>query len=130
MAGAPRWSIALTALFGAWFGHFFEYVRVAGWHVAIAEMSSSVHSYFFPAGAGLMAMVVGAAWLARRLWSRLGKRLRAAEIGMWRRPTVLPATADTGPAGPIGVLGLWLLLSVLQSGTWMIQENLPGRVIV
>ena len=49
----------MVALVGAWVGHFLEFVRVAGWHAGLVDMTSSVHTYFFPAGAGLM--VVGLA---------------------------------------------------------------------
>ena len=126
---SPRWSIAFTALLGAWIGHFVEYVRVAGWHAGVSEMTSSVHSYFLPAGAALMALAVGAAILAKRAWRSLGQRLRAAQIGLWRRPLTLPpgpADRTDRQARPVGPFELWVALTVLQTGTWIIQENLES----
>lgn len=94
MSGAPWWSVALTAITGTWIGHFLEYVRVAGWHTATSEMTSSVHLYFFPAGVALVAALSGCALLARRAWTRLGRRLRAAEMGL-RRPPSDPVQAPS-----------------------------------
>ena len=126
LTGLPRWSIALTALVGSWTAHFAEYVRVAGWQTGRAEMSSSVHTYFFPAGAALMAVVVGVALLGRRAWRALGERLRAAELGIWHRPKSVPNRSVTTEAQRVGLLGLWVLLFLLQTGTWFIQENLEA----
>jgi hypothetical protein len=120
------WSIALTAFVGAWLGHFVEYVRVAGWHAGLAEMTSSVHSYVLPAGAALMAVAVAAAILAKRAWKSLGQRLRAAQIGLWRRPRTLPIAPAHGRERLPGPFQLWLALTVLQTGTWVIQENLES----
>jgi len=116
----------LTALAGAWMGHFVEYVRVAGWHAGLGDMTSSAHSYFFPAGAALMATVVGMSIAARNAWVVLGDRLRAAQIGLWRRPATIPTAATRRPSRPVGLFGLWVALTALQTGTWIIQENLEA----
>jgi hypothetical protein len=126
LSAAPKWSIGLTALVGAWVGHFVEYVRVAGWHVGLAEMGSSVHSYFFPAGAALIAVVVGMVVLARQAWRRLGARIRAAEVGLWKRPKTLPPSPVGQARGAVGVAPLWLALAFLQTATWVTQENLEA----
>jgi len=126
---SSMWSIALTAFAGAWLGHFVEYVRVAGWQAGVGEMTSSVHSYFLPAGAVLMALAVGAAILAKRAWRSLGQRLRSAQIGLWRRPLTLPpgpADRTDRHARPVGPFEQWVALTLLQTGTWIIQENLES----
>jgi hypothetical protein len=126
VAGAPKWSVALSALVGAWVGHFLEYVRVAGWHAGVAEMATSVHTYFFPAGAGLMAVAAGGAVMARRVWARLGRRLRADDNGLRKPHAARPALAESGAPPNVGLVGVWLVLAVLQLGTWTIQENLEA----
>lgn len=123
---SSMWSIALTAFVGAWLGHFVEYVRVSGWQAGLGEMTSSVHSYFLPAGAALMALAVAAAILAHRAWKSLGQRVRAAQIGLWRRPRTLPAASAPRRERLPGPFQLWLVLTVLQTGTWVIQENLEA----
>lgn len=121
---APKWPIWLTAFAGAWVGHFLEYVRVDGWHGGLAEMSSSAHTYFFPAGAALTALGVGGILYARRVWAHLGRRLRRAESALWRGPTNM-ATLPTSEVGrQVGLIPLWLALSGLQVCTWVLQENL------
>ena len=122
---ASKWSIGFTALIGAWVGHFVEYVRVAGWPAGLGEMGSSVHSYFFPAGAALTAVMFGMVLLARRAWRLLGERIVAAEVGLWRRPATVPAPVGQPRAG-VGVARLWMALALLQTATWVIQENLEA----
>jgi hypothetical protein len=114
------------ALAGAWLGHFVEYVRVAGWSSGLAEMSSSVHSYFFPAGAALAAVLFGLVVLARRAWAAIDHRIRTAEIGLWKRPKSMPGASAGEVRGHVGVVGLWLLLTGLQTLTWIFQENLEA----
>ncbi len=126
MSGAPWWSVALTAITGAWIGHFLEYVRVAGWHTATSEMTSSVHLYFFPAGVALVAALSGCALLARRAWTRLGRRLRAAEMGL-RRPPSDPVQAPSARLPrKVSVVSLWAVLIALQLLIWTVQENLEA----
>lgn len=123
---SPGWPIFLTALAGAWIGHFVEYVRVAGWQAGVGDMTSSVHSYFFPVGAALMAGVVGASVLAQRAWTSLGDRLRAAEVGLWRRPATVPTGRASRSTRSVGLFSMWITLTVLQTGTWIFQENLEA----
>jgi hypothetical protein len=123
---SPRWSVLLTALAGAWIGHFVEYVRVAGWHAGLVDMTSSVHSYFLPAGAALVVVVTTASLLARRAWIVLGRRLRAAEVGLWRRPKVLPSPPSDRQPLALGLFRVWTSLTALQVVTWVIQENLEA----
>jgi hypothetical protein len=126
IARAPLWSVALTAALGAWLGHLVEYVRVAGLHAGLADMTSSVHAYFFPAGVALMSLLGVAALAARRAWVVLGDRLRRADADL-RRPTrAIPMSRGDELGSPVGLLGLWLALTALQVGTWTIQENLEA----
>jgi hypothetical protein len=127
MRGATIRSVVLTAMVGAWVGHLLEYVRVAGWDAGLAEMTSSVHSYFFPAGAALTALIVGLVVVARSTWNVLGRRIRAAETCLWRRPRApLPHGPVDPPGQAVRVVALWLLLSMLQTTMWVIQENLEA----
>lgn len=126
LSATSKWTIGLTALIGAWCAHFVEYVRVAGWHDGLAEMSSSVHTYFFPAGAALTAVILMVGLAARRLWARLGARLNAAEAGLWTRPRAIPAASSPVSHGPMSVARLWLMLLCLQTTTWIAQENLEA----
>jgi len=124
VSGPPWWAVALVAITGAWIGHFLEYVRVSGWHTATSEMSSSVHLYFFPAGVALMAVLAGCGVLARRAWTRLGRRLHRAEMAL-RRPIGPQLVVPVAPAPARGsIVSLWAVLTVLQLGAWTIQENL------
>lgn len=122
----PRWPILLTALAGAWIGHFVEYVRVDGLGAGLGEMTSSVHSYFFPAGAALMAVVVAVLLVARRAWVLLGDRLRAANVGLWRRPGAVPLPVNHRSTPSVSLFPLWMTLTSLQIGTWVFQENLEA----
>ena len=124
--GSPKWSVGLCALAGAWIGHFLEYVRVSGLQAALGEMRSPAHSYFFPAGAALMAGTTVALLVAKRAWKLLGERLRAAEVGVWKRPANASASRLNAPAAPESLCGLWIVLFLLQTGTWVIQENLES----
>ena len=126
LGGTPAWSVVLTALVGAWVGHFVEYVRVAGLQSGLHEMSSSAHTYFMPAGGALMTLGFVAVLVARRIWAFLGERLRSAEISLWRRPLNLPATRTVRPERPLSLFGLWILLTTMQTATWVIQENLEA----
>ena len=123
---SPRWPILLTALAGAWVGHFVEYVRVDGWHAGLGDMTTSIHSYFFPAGAALMVLAVAVLLVARQAWVALGNRLRAAEIGLWRRPVAAPTGAADRSTHEVGLFPLWVALTSLQTGTWVVQENLEA----
>jgi hypothetical protein len=128
---ALSWPFALTALVGAWLGHFLEYVRVSGWSSAVPEMTSSVHAYFFPAGIGLLAVVAFGGGALGRIWAVLGRRLAAAEAGRWRQPTATATVAPARPTrvvrrGPSGVARTTLILTVLQLGIWLVQENLEA----
>jgi hypothetical protein len=126
LSAAPKWSIGLTALVGAWLGHFFEYARVAGWHAGISAMADAPHIYFFPAGAALIAVVLAFGAGATRTWHLLGDRLRRAQAGLWVRPERPLDLADPVAAVRPGVSlpALWALLTVLQLSTWILQENL------
>ena len=129
LAAAPKWTIGLTALVGAWLGHFFEYARVAGWHAGVSAMTDSAHIYFFPAGAALITLVLAVGAGAARAWARLGRRLRRAQAGMWARPARPLEPPEPGEPGPrvtprVGLPGLWCLLAVLQIAVWVLQENL------
>jgi hypothetical protein len=126
ISAAPVWSITLVALLGAWVGHFLEFVRVSGWQAGLVEMTSSVHTYFFPAGAGLVVVGLAAAALARRAWSLLGGRLSRAQATLWTSPGSRLSEPDGRPPKPVGIVGLWIVLTALQVGTWMIQENLEA----
>jgi hypothetical protein len=131
LAAAPKWTIGLTALVGAWLGHFFEYARVAGWHAGVSAMTDSAHIYFFPAGAALIALVLAVGAGAAGAWAHLGRRLRRAQAGMWARPArplEPPEPGETGlrAAPRVGLPGLWALLAVLQIATWVLQENLEA----
>jgi hypothetical protein len=116
--------VAITAIAGAWIGHFLEYVRVSGWHTASSEMSSSVHLYFFPAGVALMAAVFGCALSARQAWILLGQRLRTAEMGLRQPPTDRVQLPSRRVPGRVSVVSLWAVLTLLQLGIWTVQENL------
>ncbi|HEX4864241.1 MAG TPA: hypothetical protein VFV02_09225 [Acidimicrobiales bacterium] len=121
---SPKWSLALSAVVGAWIAHFVEYVRVSGWQAALGEMHRSAHAYFFPAGAALMAIITVAVLLAGRTWKLLGERLRAAQVGLWKRPAQAVAGGVNATAEPGSLFGFWIVLFLLQTGTWTIQENL------
>jgi hypothetical protein len=120
-----RWSIVLAALAGAWLGHLIEYIRVAGWHAGMVDMTSTVHEYYFPAGAGLVGLTVLAGSLAARGWTILRHRLQRAQTGLWTRPGHLPAAAEV-PGRPLGLGGTWAVLAALQLAIWVVQENLEA----
>lgn len=125
---ARSWPIGLFALVGAWLGHFFEYVRVDGWHAAVAASTTSVHVYFFPAGIGLLAAVAGLTVAGGRVWRGLRARLSSAEWAR-RAGAPLPRAAVEVIVGRVRRLGwarLWLGLGLLQIGIWVAQENLEA----
>ena len=127
----PKSALALAPV-GAWLGHFIEYVRVSGWHGGVAQMTGADHAYFMPAGAALVALVVGASLLLRRAWRTLDHRLRIAETFL-RRPmrrsperSTIEARGSASPRGTPSLAATWIVLTLLQTGIWVAQENLES----
>jgi hypothetical protein len=88
----------------------------------VHSLADPVHVYFIPIGLALLAAAVTAGTLAARAWSALGRRLETARLALrgQARPTT-DAPLD-GVAVP-SVAWLWLVLTVLQLGVWIVQEN-------
>jgi hypothetical protein len=140
--------IVLAALIGAWLGHLLEYIRVAGVRAGVGSITTSVHLYMLPAGLALLAGATTVGAVAAWAWVRLARRLAAARRALKRRPRARPASggaagttvrgralalpAPNGPARLLdptgrssfgGLASLWLLLTLLQVTTWVVQEN-------
>jgi hypothetical protein len=123
----------LLAFVGLWLGHTAEYARVYGTAGLRPVLAGSVHAYMVPLG--LLLLVLAAAGGARcwQLWTELGLRLdraRGAIAAAWRshRPNRLPAPARAVPSAPARVAALWLPVAVLQTGLYLIQENVEAVV--
>ncbi|HEY2704550.1 MAG TPA: hypothetical protein VGL20_12745 [Candidatus Dormibacteraeota bacterium] len=121
--------VILIALVGVWLTHTLEYARVSGAARLSAVVLAPVHAYMLPVGA---LLTLGAALLGVRCWRawwRLGRRLeqtRAALAGGWRgrEPGWRPAApVPRRPSEGAQLLALWLPLSLLQAGLYLLQEN-------
>jgi len=124
--------VVFLGLVGLWLGHTLEDIRVAG----TAELDNELAepAYMLPMGVvlALLAAVAGArlwqVWLAmsRRL-DRTREHLRA----LWRNRTVetLPrAGMSGGPSLSGGVASLGVVLTILQLGLYVAQENIEALV--
>ena len=120
------WSVALLSVVGAWLGHFFEYIRVAGWSAGWSETTTSAHVYFFPAGIGILAVAAGVSVGAGRLWGLLRRRLEAAEAAVWGGPAKPDSTGSVSSSPGHRLAPLWLQLTVLELAIWVGQENLEA----
>ncbi len=120
--------VLLVALVGVWLTHTLEYARVSGAARLSAVVLAPVHAYMLPVGA---LLTLGAALLGVRCWRAwwaLGRRLeqtRTALAGVWRgRGTGWrPAAPVPRPSEGAQLLALWLPLSLLQAGLYLLQEN-------
>jgi hypothetical protein len=124
--------VILLGLIGVWLTHTLEYARVSGARLSVGALTS-VHVYMLPAGA---LLVLGAALLGVRCWRAwwaLGRRLERARIalaGAWRgRHLPRPQQAIApGPSEGTQLVALWLPLSLLQIGLYLLQENAEALV--
>jgi hypothetical protein len=125
--------VILLALIGVWLTHTLEYARVTGGGRLSVGALTSVHLYMLPVGA---LLVLGAALLGVRCWRAwwaLGRRLeqtRVALAGAWRGrrlPRPQPAISSR-PSEGAQLVALWLPLSQLQSGLYLVQENAEALV--
>jgi hypothetical protein len=125
--------VILLALIGVWITHTVEYTRVTGSARLSAGVLASVHVYMLPVGAALAlgAAVMGVqCW---RAWWALGRRLeqtRSALARAWRgdRGGAPAAAVGRPPSDGAQVVALWLPLTVLQIGLYLLQEN--GEALV
>jgi hypothetical protein len=110
-----------------------EYARLGGSGRLPAAAFSSVHVYMLPVG-GLLAL--GAAFCGVRCWQAwwmLGRRLEQTRRALGdalrnrrsRRPRISPGRS---PSEGAQLLALWLPLSLLQVGLYLVQEN--GEALV
>jgi hypothetical protein len=120
--------VILTALVGVWLTHTLEYARVSGAARLSGLVLAPVHGYMLPVGA---LLIVAAALLGVRCWRAwwaLGRRLeqtRVALAGAWRGRSTpwRPAAAAPRPSEGAQLVALWLPLSLLQIGLYLLQEN-------
>jgi hypothetical protein len=126
--------VILLALIGVWLTHTLEYARVTGAARLSAGALTSVHVYMLPVGA---LLAVGAALLGVqcwRAWWALGRRLeqtRMALAGAWRGrhgPRPQPAHRPR-PSEGAQLVALWLPLSLLQIGLYLLQENAEALAV-
>lgn len=125
--------VILLALLGCWLTHTVEYARLGGSGQLSAAAFSSVHVYMVPVG-GLLAL--GAAVLGVRCWQAwwmLGRRLeqtrRALGDALRNRRTRRPRPSPgRSPSEGAQLLALWLPLTLLQIGLYLLQEN--GEALV
>jgi hypothetical protein len=102
----------------------FEYVLVAGWHAGITSTTTSVHVYFLPAGVGLLGAVAGGSYAFGRARGSLMRRMAWAERARWGRPDSIPSDLPNAVQSRVDFGRLWIKLTCLQLGIWVIQENL------
>lgn len=123
--------VLLVVLIGVWLTHTLEYARVSGAARLSADALAPVHAYMLPVGA---LLILGTALLGVRCWRAwwaLGRRLeqtRVALAGAWRGggSPWRPAAAAPRPSDGAQLLALWLPLSLLQIGLYLLQENVEA----
>jgi len=122
----------LLALAGVWLGHSVEYARVDGLDGLGAVMLHSLHVYMLPVGLLLALAAAAGAVRGVRLWVQLGRQLsalREALAGTLRGRRGAPAPAATLGPRPLpgaSVFAWWPLLTLLQIGLYLFQENLEA----
>lgn len=121
----------LLAFVGAWLGHTLEYARVAGARGTGVSPLRSVHADMLPLAAVLTLLAALCGIRAWRAWLALGRRLDAARGCLARAlrghgGQAAPAAGSPLPSGGARWLALSLVLAVLQTGIYLVQENLEG----
>jgi len=122
-------TVAVLALFGTWIGHSLEYLRVGGRAGLRAELVGSVHVYMLPVGAMLIGLAIAGGMGWWRAWQALGRGLDAARAALadalrGHRGAAAPAGVAPSFAARWGALAL--LLTGLQVGLYVVQENLEA----
>jgi hypothetical protein len=120
--------VILMALIGVWLTHTLEYARVSGATRLSGVALAPVHAYMLPAGAVLTLAAALLGVRCWRAWWTLGRRLEQARValaGAWRgRGTPWRAAAAAPrPSEGAQLVALWLPLSLLQIGLYLLQEN-------
>jgi hypothetical protein len=121
----------LLSFVGLWLGHTLEYARVWGTAGLREELTGSVHGYMVLVALALAVLAGASALVLWRVWSALGRRVdaaRSALAGTLRgRPVALDRTTSSAGHRPVSfgtrLAGLWLLLTVVQVGLFLVQEN-------
>jgi hypothetical protein len=122
-------TVAVLALVGTWMGHSLEYVRVGGRAGLRTELIGSVHAYMLPVGAMLVGLAVADAMGWWRAWHVLGRGLDAARAALteaFRGHPTAPQPAGVVPSPAARWGALVLLLTGLQLGLYVLQENLEA----
>jgi hypothetical protein len=125
--------VVLAALGGTWAGHTAEYLRIDGGAGLQRALLGGVHVYMLPLGAVLALAATVAGVRCWRAWLALGRRLDVARAALgraWRGQRV-GAELGRSPASvsaPSRWAALWLLLSALQVGLYLLQENIEAVV--
>ena len=126
-------SFALLAMAGLWIGHSLEYIRVWGTRGFTTIAAGSVHAYMLPVGVALALAGAFVSLAAFRLWVRLGRRLDVAKAAL--TDSLLGRATRTRPAGDAALhapstttalLLAWPVLSAVQIGLYLAQENLEA----
>jgi hypothetical protein len=125
--------VILLALIGVWLTHTVEHIRVGGAAGVSTAAFASVHVYMLPVGALLAVAAAGAGVGVWRAWWALGRRLEQTRVALAGalRGRRTPWTLRTAPARPsdgAALLALWLPLSLLQVGLYLLQENVEALI--
>lgn len=125
--------VVLVVFIGVWLGHTLEYARLRGVAGLHDELLSSVHVYMLPLGALLATLAsLNGVW-CWRAWQALGRQLdatRASLARIWRADpgTWIPAPSASPLSSGAGWLSLAVILAVLQTGVYTVQENLENAI--
>jgi hypothetical protein len=127
--------VILLALLGVWLAHTVEYFRVGSAAGVSAAAFASVHVYMVPLGALLAVAAAAAGVGVWRAWWALGRRLEQTRIALGgalrgRRLSSVwaPGPAPDRPSEGAALLALWLPLSLVQAGLYLLQENVEALI--
>src|SRR5579862_3125265 len=126
--------VILLALPGVWLAHTVEHIRVGSAAGGSAAAFASVHVYMLPVGGLLAVLAAGAGVGLWRAWWVLGRRLEQTRVALsaalrGRRPASWTlGTPPVRPSEGAALLALWLPLSLLQVGLYLLQENVEALI--
>jgi hypothetical protein len=125
--------VILLALLGVWLAHTVEHIRVGSAAGGSAAAFASVHVYMLPVGALLAVLAAGAGVGVWRAWWVLGRRLEQTRVALTGALRGCPSSWTLGtvplrPSDGAALLALWLPLSLLQVGLYLLQENVEALI--
>jgi len=118
-------TVAITAVIGAWLAHGLEYARVWGWDGFATSASRQVHTYMGPVGVVLLLL----AFVGVELGLRTVRRLQRLVAGLSDGHVDPAAAFPGGRRFTVPITTLLSLVWTLQLVVYVAQENAELRAL-